>query len=149
MTMPTTLHASDVSAEELQRIGDFVSSLPKQSPTAVLFQQFVTALRRGIDISVFESDKELTPQQAADLLNVSRPHLLKVMDRGLLDYRLVGTNRRIAMADLVDYVARHERGNAYVNSLLDTREVHRHHVRDAAATLTDSDLAALDALAES
>lgn len=110
----------------------------------MLLQHVLTAVSRGVDVSFLESDKELTPNQAAELLNVSRPHLLKIMDRGLLGCRLVGTNRRIAMADLLDYIERHERGNAYVNGLLGVREHRRSDARDAAAALTEADLAELD-----
>lgn len=142
----TVLHATDVTAEELERTTQFVSSLPQGSPVAVMLQHVLAAIDRGVDVSFLESDKELTPNQAAGLLNVSRPHLLKIMDRGLLEYRLVGTNRRIAMADLLDYIERHERGNAYVNGLLGTRQHLRRETRDEAAELTDTDVAELNAL---
>lgn len=140
------LHASDVTAEEYERTEAFVTSLPEGSPVAVVVQHVLAAVSRGVDVSFLESDKELTPNQAADLLNVSRPHLLKIMDRGLLAYRRVGTNRRIAMADLLDYVQRHERGNAYVGELLGTREHSRREIRDAAAGLSAEDLAQLNGL---
>lgn len=143
--VPATLHAGDVSSEELERATAFMASLPPGSPLAVMLQHVLSAVQRGVDVSYLGSDKELTPNQAAELLNVSRPHLLKVMGRGLLDYRMVGSNRRIAMADLMDYIDRHERGNAYINHLLDTREHSHHQVRDSAAEVTDADLAELDA----
>ena len=116
-----TLHASSVSAEEQALAEEFVSSLPRGSVLGVVLQAALDAVARGVDVSFLERDKELTPNQAAELLQVSRPHLLKIMDRGLLEYRLVGTNRRIAQSDLFDYVERHERGNAYVQQLLGTR----------------------------
>lgn len=145
---PVTLHAKDVSADELSRTSEFAASLPQGSATAIMLQNLLAAIHRGVDMSYLASDKELTPNQAADLLQVSRPHLLKIMDRGLLAYRTVGSNRRIAMADLVDYIERHERANAHVNALLDTRVHARHQVRDAAAELTDTDLAELDTLTD-
>lgn len=142
----STLHADQVAGAELDQTLEFARSLPQGSPIAVLLQNVVEAMARGVDVTYLESDTELTPNQAADLLKVSRPYLLKIMDRGLLAYRKVGTNRRIAMADLIDYVDRHERANAHVNELLGTREHRLAAIKDAAAPLSNEDEAALAAL---
>mgnify|MGYP002887180273 FL=1 len=144
--MSTTLTADKVSADELAQTEEFAQSLPQGSPLAIMLEGLLDAVRRGADVTLLASDKELTPNQAAQLLGVSRPHLVKIMDRGLLAYRLVGSNRRIAMADLLDYIERHERANAHVNQLLGTRAHAQLQAMDEAAPLTDEDLTALDAL---
>jgi excisionase family DNA binding protein len=74
---------------------------------------------------------------------MSRPHLVKLMDRGLLAFHMVGSNRRIRMADLLNYIDRNERASAYVSHVLDTREHSIQDVKDNAATLTDEDFASL------
>lgn len=144
--MSTTLTADKVSADELAQTEEFAQGLPQGSPLAIMLEGLLDAVRRGADVTLLASDKELTPNQAAQLLRVSRPHLVKIMDRGLLAYRLVGSNRRIAMADLLDYIERHERANAHVNQLLGTRAHAQLQAMDEAAPLTNEDLAALDTL---
>lgn len=144
--MSTTLTADKVSADELAQTEEFAQSLPQGSPLAIMLEGLLDAVRRGADVTLLASDKELTPNQAAQLLQVSRPRLVKIMDRGLLAYRLVGSNRRIAKADLLDYIERHERANAHVNQLLGTRAHAQLQAMDEAAPLTDEDLTALDAL---
>ena len=144
--MSTTLTADKVSADELAQTEEFAQGLPQGSPLAIMLEGLLDAVRRGADVTLLASDKELTPNQAAQLLRVSRPHLVKIMDRGLLAYRLVGSNRRIAKADLLDYIERHERANAHVNQLLGTRAHAQVQAMDEAAPLTDEDLTALDTL---
>ena len=68
--------------------------------TAELVSRLVDARARGEEIVVTAGTAEVTPTEAAVLLGMSRPQVRKLMDRGLLDFRKIGTHHRIRVSSI-------------------------------------------------
>lgn len=68
-----------------------------------LVQQLLTELAAGHSVSILPSHAELTTQQAAEVLNVYKPFVIKLLDEGKIPSRKVGTHRRVLLQDVLNY----------------------------------------------
>ncbi|MDR3360145.1 MAG: helix-turn-helix domain-containing protein [Bifidobacteriaceae bacterium] len=68
--------------------------------------QVLASFAHGEGVTVVPARAELTTQQAADALRVSRPFLIGLLDAGQIEYRTVGTHRRVRAASLIRYLRR-------------------------------------------
>lgn len=76
------------------------------APVVELLMKILEAMAAGKGITVVPLNAELTTVQAADLLSVSRPFLIKLLENGAIPYHKVGTHRRVFMSDLLQYKER-------------------------------------------
>lgn len=68
-----------------------------------LLAYIVTSLAHGKGITVMPTDAQLTTQQAADHLGISRPTLVKLLEAGEIPFTKVGRHRRVDLEDLIQY----------------------------------------------
>jgi excisionase family DNA binding protein len=88
----------------VEQNGDpFQVNLP--APLGQLMLDVLTHVGRGEMITLVPYGTELTTSEAADLLNVSRPFLIRLLEEGVIDHHKVGSHRRIRAKDLLAYKA--------------------------------------------
>ncbi len=74
----------------------------------------VRRMAEGEKLALLAHGEELSTQQAAEILHVSRPHLIKLLERGEIPFHMAGTHRRVSTVDVLAYRAstdarRHEK----------------------------------------
>lgn len=83
--------------------GEF-ATLP--APLYNLLKDIVRNLENGRSLVLMPEERQLTTQRAAELLGMSRPYLIRLLDAGEMQYHLVGKHRRIALRDVLAYAKR-------------------------------------------
>ena len=91
-------------------VGADGTQLPLPESVRRLLSRAVRELVRGNAVAVVPIRPELTTQEAADLLNVSRPFLVKLLGAGEIPFHRVGTHRRVRLADALAYRGRRSQG---------------------------------------
>jgi len=120
--VPPTAADAQLALESSRRLSQFLAARPKKAlrvriepenepeesisiPVAAfrLLNSILTEMAKGNAVTLIPVHAELTTQQAADILNVSRPFLIEQLEKGVIPYRKVGTHRRVMFKDLMEY----------------------------------------------
>lgn len=83
--------------------GDDDSFIEVPESVQAVVREVIRILAKDEAVSVSAIDRELTTQQAADLLNMSRTYFTQLLDRGDIAFHRVGTHRRVRVQDLLEY----------------------------------------------
>jgi excisionase family DNA binding protein len=76
------------------------------APAVALLLRILEEMARGNAVTIIPVHAELTTQEAADMLNISRPSLIQLLEENKIDYRRVGTHRRVRFEALMQYKRR-------------------------------------------
>jgi excisionase family DNA binding protein len=89
------------------KVTDAEQERPIELPpgAVLLLMDILEAMAAGRGVTLIPENAELTTVQAANILNVSRPFLIKLLEERALPYRKVGAHRRIRMEDVIAYKA--------------------------------------------
>ena len=94
---------------------------------ALLFMLEQVRVGNGVSIAALRS--EVTTAEAAELLNVSRPFVIKLLESGVMPFRKVGTHRRVRLIDVLEY---RDRQDTVASAALDemVRQAEKHGLYD-------------------
>jgi len=99
-------HLQDAAPVELRLADGTPVALP--APALRLLVDILEEMGRGSAVTVIPVQRELTTQLAADLLQISRPSLIQLLEKKKLEYRSIGTHRRVALEAVVRYQRQQE-----------------------------------------
>lgn len=140
--MVATVEAGTTAEKDLRVLGQAVEQLTTDSPVRALLDQLLDSLKSGKGAALVEQDTQLSPNQAAELIGTSRPFLLRFMKAGALKFTTVGTHRRIALADLLEFDER----RLAAGKVAAEAAANEHRALDANTAISDEALTELDEL---
>ena len=102
------------------RVGDATVVLPDDASRAV--RSLLRDLATGVPVHIIPAEAELTTQQAADLLGLSRTYVVRLIDQGSLPAHLAGTHRRLLASEVLAYRERRASKFAALEALTEVDE---------------------------
>src|SRR5579875_707681 len=97
------LRATVEAADLARLVGSDGTELELPADVYEILLWVLDRMANGEAFALAPVDKELTTQQAADLLNISRPFLIQLLNRGAMPYTKAGTHRRVRLIDALAY----------------------------------------------
>lgn len=85
---------------KIQETDEFITTTKK---AMAILSTIIENMAEGKSISIVSSKSELSTQQVAEILNVSRPHVVKLLETTKIPFRKVGSHRRVLLKDVIEY----------------------------------------------
>lgn len=114
------------AAQRLRRTSDHAELVVRTQSGDIValphgFAQLVASMLEevadGHSVALLSEAEEVSTSAAAELLGVSRPHVVKLIDAGILPGRMAGSHRRVRMTDLLEYKHTVDRRHAFLDEL--------------------------------
>lgn len=93
----------EVQKIAIQDADDNTHQIELPTSSLTLLMSILGELANGNAVQVVPVHAELTTQEAANILNISRPHMVKLLEEGKLPFHKTGRHRRVLFADLMNY----------------------------------------------
>lgn len=94
---------------KFQLVGPSGQRIPLPESVFRALEQVAEVLARGDSITIVPIGQQLTTQQAANILNISRQYLVQLLDAGQLDYTKTGKHRRLRIEDVLAFKGQRDR----------------------------------------
>jgi excisionase family DNA binding protein len=93
---------------ECKLVGPSGETIPIPESMFYILERVAEVMARGDSITIVSAGKEMTTQQAADILNVSRQYLVRLLDGGRISYTKTGKHRRLRIEDVLAFKERRD-----------------------------------------
>ena len=116
------IESEQIQATDLATVENTLAAL-QDSPLAAQLQAIVRQLREGTDVTFLTDNEALTPNQAAKMLQISRPLVMSLIKRGELGAHIVGErDRRIPLSEINTFIERRDHASRDVAAAFARRE---------------------------
>ncbi|WEV67362.1 helix-turn-helix domain-containing protein [Bifidobacterium sp. ESL0769] len=123
---------NEMEQQDIEDLKEALSHMRADSPVAVALREMLAG-----EASIFVAEKDMSPEDAAKVLGVSRPYVRHLIDKRLLKADKKGTHFKISSHDLADYIKRHEQAMAeYAEAATTTQDEQDRRIANAASGLT-------------
>lgn len=101
--LESMIHLPKRRAPRCRLVGPTGESIALPESVFYVLERVAEVLARGDSVTVVPVGREITSQQAADLLNVSRQYLVRLLDEGRIPFRKTGKHRRLRIEDVLRF----------------------------------------------